>query len=59
MELHYLEGAVTVVICLDEESPRESRAVARELEGRAADIDWLSHVEVRRLAGTPYLPATG
>ncbi|WP_405000907.1 cation transporter dimerization domain-containing protein [Halomonas sp.] len=33
--------------------------VSRRLETEARDIDWLSHVEVRRLAGTPYLPATG
>ncbi len=58
MELHYLEDRVTVVICLDEACPRESQAVARELEMRADDIDWLSHVEVRRLSGTPYLPTT-
>lgn len=56
MELHYLEGAVMVVICLDEASPRDSLTVAHELEQRAVDIDWLSRVEVRRLAGTPYVP---
>jgi hypothetical protein len=59
MELHYLEGAVTVVICLDEESPRDSQAEARRLEATARDIDWLSRVEVRRLAGTPWVPAAG
>lgn len=59
MELHYLEGAVTVVVCLDEASPLDSEALIRRLEGEARDVDWLSHVEVRRLAGTPRLPATG
>ncbi|MDI5889975.1 cation diffusion facilitator family transporter [Halomonas rhizosphaerae] len=59
MELHYLEGAVTVVICLDEQSSFDSDAVIRRLEACARDIDWLSHVEVRRLAGAPYVPATG
>lgn len=59
MELHYLEGAVTVVVCLDEASPLDSEALIRRLEGEARDVDWLSHVEVRRLAGTPHLPATG
>ncbi len=57
MELHYLENAVTVVICLDEASPRDSQAEARRLEATARDIDWLSRVEVRRLAGTPWVPA--
>ncbi|MGM0536774.1 MAG: cation diffusion facilitator family transporter [Pseudomonadota bacterium] len=59
MELHYLEGAVTVVVCLDEASPLDSEALIRRLEAAARDVDWLSHVEVRRLAGTPHLPATG
>ncbi|SEL64916.1 cation diffusion facilitator family transporter [Halomonas daqiaonensis] len=53
IELHYLDDAVTVVICLDEPSPFDSGTVIRRLEDRARDIDWLSHVEVRRLAGRP------
>ncbi|WP_299231916.1 cation diffusion facilitator family transporter [uncultured Halomonas sp.] len=56
LELHYLEDAVTVVICLDEDYPRKSQTVIRDLKERAADIDWLSHVEVRRLADVPYMP---
>ncbi|CAM3488415.1 cation diffusion facilitator family transporter [Halomonas lysinitropha] len=53
IELHYLDGAVTVVICLDESSSFDSDAVIQLLEDRARDIEWLSHVEVRRLAGRP------
>ncbi|MDI5984761.1 cation diffusion facilitator family transporter [Halomonas sp. M4R5S39] len=51
LELHYLDGAVTVVACLDEQAHLESQAVAAELEASARDLPWLSHVEVRRLAG--------
>ncbi|MFY0991901.1 cation diffusion facilitator family transporter [Halomonas sp. C05BenzN] len=50
LELHYLDGAVTVVACLDEQAPLESQAVVTELEAGARDLPWLSHVEVRRLA---------
>ncbi len=50
LELHYLEGRVTVVACLDEHSPLDSRQTARRLEAAAADLDWFSHVEIRRLA---------
>ncbi|MDN3521170.1 cation diffusion facilitator family transporter [Halomonas ramblicola] len=50
LELHYLEGEVIVVVCLEEKSPFDSAEVIRRLEARASDIDWFSHVEVRRLA---------
>ncbi|MGJ7460505.1 cation diffusion facilitator family transporter [Halomonas sp. MA07-2] len=53
LELHYLQGRVTVVACLDEHSPLESRQTARRLETAAADLDWFSHVEIRRLAPDP------
>ncbi|MCH4564798.1 cation diffusion facilitator family transporter [Halomonas sp. EGI 63088] len=53
LELHYLDGAVTVVACLDEQAPLESQAVVTELEASARDLTWLSHVEVCRLAEQP------
>ena len=56
--LHYLDGKVTVVICLDEQSPFDSDTVIHRLEAAARDIEWLSHVEVRRLAGEPFHPST-
>lgn len=59
IELHYLDGAVTVVVSLDESSPHHSERVVRRLEASARDIAWLSHVEVRRLADAPPQPATG
>jgi hypothetical protein len=59
LELHYLDGAVTVVACLEEASTEDSDVVIRRLEGAAQDIPWLSHVEVRRLAGTAPTSAAG
>ncbi len=53
LELHYLEGAVTVVACIDEDSPLESREAARRLAYAAEDLEWFSHVEIRRLASPP------
>ncbi|AXY43430.1 MULTISPECIES: cation diffusion facilitator family transporter [unclassified Halomonas] len=53
LELHYLEGAVTVVACLDEHSPLESAATARRLARAADDLEWFAQVEIRRLAALP------
>jgi cation diffusion facilitator family transporter len=48
LELHYLDGAVTVVACLDEAAPLASEEAAHRLQDAARDLDWFSHVEVRR-----------
>ncbi|WP_254275819.1 cation diffusion facilitator family transporter [Halomonas sp. 3H] len=53
LELHYLEGSVTVVACLDEHAPLESDATAQRLQRAAADLAWFSHVEICRLASPP------
>ena len=50
IELHYLEGAVTVVVCLDEQAPFSSPEVIQQLDARAQDIDWFAQVEIKRLA---------
>ncbi|MBB3331455.1 cation diffusion facilitator family transporter [Halomonas campaniensis] len=50
LDLHYLEGSVTVVACLDEHAPLESDATAQRLQRAAADLAWFSHVEICRLA---------
>jgi cation diffusion facilitator family transporter len=50
LELHYLDGRITVVAELDEDAPVSSESTRAELHSSARDLDWFSHVEIRRLA---------
>ncbi|GHE22942.1 cation diffusion facilitator family transporter [Halomonas urumqiensis] len=50
VELHYLDGRVIVVACLDEDAPLDSHHTCQQLEKHARDLEWFSHVEIRRLA---------
>ncbi|WP_372609416.1 cation diffusion facilitator family transporter [Halomonas sp.] len=50
LELHYLDGRITVVAELDEDAPVSSESTRAALHASARDLDWFSHVEIRRLA---------
>ncbi|MBS9403764.1 cation transporter [Halomonas sp. TRM85114] len=49
LELHYLDGRVTVVACLEESAAVDSEQARRELDAAARDLTWYSHLEFRRL----------
>ncbi len=49
LELHYLDGRITVVAELDEDAPVSSESTRAAMHASAQDLDWFSHVEIRRL----------
>lgn len=53
LELHYLDGRVTVVAEIDEEAPVSSEKARLSLDGAAQDLEWFSHAEIRRQAVIP------
>ena len=59
LNLHYLEGRITVVACFDEDAPLDSQHTARQLDEAARDLDWYAHAEIQRLSTrTPVAPRT-
>jgi cation diffusion facilitator family transporter len=53
LELHYLDGRVTVVAELDEDAPVSSDRARASLDALAQDLTWFSHAEIRRQASVP------
>lgn len=49
MELHYLDGRVTVVACLEASATVDCEQARRQLDDTARDLCWYSHLEFRRL----------
>ncbi|HSP58336.1 MAG TPA: cation diffusion facilitator family transporter [Halomonas sp.] len=49
LELHYLDGRVTVVACLASSATVDSEQARRQLDVAARDLCWYSHLEFRRL----------
>lgn len=49
LELHYLDGRVTVVACLEAAASVDCEQARRQLDDAARDLTWYSHLEFRRL----------